>query len=1273
MMTVDIDEGKKAEEQPGFMAQLQAVLNVLPAYTWYGTPSGSLLFVSKRQADFLGVPKDHPLRFGIDIGAPWDSHIPFLHPDDQEAGRKYWADSLRTGEGYEHSYRVRDAQGNYRWLLTRTEPLRASDGTLLLWVGATLDIEELKRTEQALRESEYKLRQIIDTVPSLLWAAGPDGELTHVSQRLLDYSGMRLEDFQRGGWEAFVHPADLPETSKAFYHAIQTGTSYQSVHRLCRAADSEYRWHHARAEPLRDREGRIVQWYGLSVDIDEGKKAEDRLRRSEAYLAEAQRLSHTGTWAFNETTTLYWSEESYRIWGFDPLQGLPSREAMWQRVHPDDRDWVRQGARDARRQKRDYAVEHRIVLPDGTVRYLEATARFLSSGDGERFEVVGTHVDVTERKRAEKALRESEAKIRRLVDANIIGIFIWDFEGRIIEANDAFLRMVGYDREDLASGRLRWTELTPPEWRDSDKRRLAELKLTGSLQPFEKEYFGKDGIRVPVLIGAATFEEGGNQGVAFVLDLTERKRTEQAAEHLASIVESSDDAIVSKDLDGIIRTWNRGAERLFGYKAAEVIGRPITILIPPDRLDEEPGILARIRRGEPVDHFETVRRHKDGSLIDISLTVSPTRDAKGAIVGASKIARDITERKRADEALRQSTEALRRSEAYLAEAQRLSHTGTWVSDGTLTTVYNSEENYRIWGFDPLQGVPSRDAMWQRIHPDDRDRVWEGVQEAVRQKRDYAGEFRIVLPDGTIKYLDVTAHHRFSARGEVVEILRTNVDVTETKRAERALRESEAKFRDYAETASDWFWETGPDYRFTLLTENAFGSDSADRIGTACWDRALDLETEPEKWRVVRATVDSHKPFRDFIYCTTGGDGSPMYVRASGKPMFDANREFRGYRGTGTDVTAITRAQEALRESERSARSALDGIAGLVSVLAPNGEVETANRQLLEYFGRSLEWIKNWGTNDAVHPEDLPRVLEFFGKAMAAGIPFQHELRMRRFDGEYRWFDNRGVPIRDDSGRIARWYILLTDIEDRTRALAQLEQMQSDFAHMNRVSMMGELAGSLSHEITQPIASARNNARAAQNFLDMQPPDLSEVREALSCVVGDTDRAGDIIDRIREHMKKAPPRKGQFDLNEAINEVIVLGRSAIIKNGVWVQTRLSEGLVPIHGDRVQLQQVVLNLILNAVEAMGSVEAKPRDLLISTEQDRTGALVAVRDSGPGIDPSHLERVFDAFYTTKSGGMGMGLSICRSIIEAHGGRLWAEANEPRGTIFQFTLPRS
>jgi C4-dicarboxylate-specific signal transduction histidine kinase len=226
--------------------------------------------------------------------------------------------------------------------------------------------------------------------------------------------------------------------------------------------------------------------------------------------------------------------------------------------------------------------------------------------------------------------------------------------------------------------------------------------------------------------------------------------------------------------------------------------------------------------------------------------------------------------------------------------------------------------------------------------------------------------------------------------------------------------------------------------------------------------------------------------------------------------------------------------------------------------------------------------------------------------------------------------------------------------------------------MNRLSMMGELAASLAHEITQPIAAARNNARAALNFLDKQARDLGEVREALGCVVGDADRAGGIVDRIRDHIKKAPPRKHRFDLNEAINEVMVLARSAIAENGVSVQTRLAEGLAPVEGDRVQVQQVLMNLVLNAAEAMSAVDEGARELLISTEQSRTnGVLVTVRDSGTGIGPEHIERVFDAFYTTKSSGVGMGLSICRSIINAHGGRLWADANEPRGAVFQFTLP--
>jgi len=538
-----------------------------------------------------------------------------------------------------------------------------------------------------------------------------------------------------------------------------------------------------------------------------------------------------------------------------------------------------------------------------------------------------------------------------------------------------------------------------------------------------------------------------------------------------------------------------------------------------------------------------------------------------------------------------------------------------------------------------------------------------------------------------------------------------IENAERKGAEQALRESEDKFRQIMDTVlgrpstgsegkkaeiqpgfmaqvqailnvlPTYTWYAAPRGALTFVnarTADYLGipNDHPLRFGIdigATWDEWIPLlhPDDQERARKYWSNCVSTGETGEYSYRVRGAQGDYRWFLTRFEPLRASDGTLLLWVGATLDIEELMRAQEALRESERSARSAIDGIAGLVAILAPNGEVETVNRPLFEYFGRSLEELKNWGTSDAVHPEDLPRVLELNMRGLASGLPFDFELRLRRFDGEYRLFDTRVVPILDDSGRIVRWYNLLMDIEDRSRALARLEQMQSDFAHMNRVSMMGELAASLSHEITQPIGSARNNARAAMNFLDRSPPDLGEVREALGCVVGDTDRAGDIIDRIRDHIKKTPPRKEHFDLNEAINEVIELGRSAIIKNGVWVQTRLSEGLFPIHGDRVQLQQVVLNLILNAAEAMGSVEGEPRELLISTEQHHKDVLVAVRDSGPGIHPAYLDRVFESFYTTKPKGTGMGLSICRSIIDAHGGRLWAEVNEPRGTIFQFTLP--
>jgi C4-dicarboxylate-specific signal transduction histidine kinase len=313
----------------------------------------------------------------------------------------------------------------------------------------------------------------------------------------------------------------------------------------------------------------------------------------------------------------------------------------------------------------------------------------------------------------------------------------------------------------------------------------------------------------------------------------------------------------------------------------------------------------------------------------------------------------------------------------------------------------------------------------------------------------------------------------------------------------------------------------------------------------------------------------------------------------------------------------------------------------------------------------------------IHPHDRDRLDAEVQRAVDEKRRYSIGYRIVLPDGTVKHVESIGEPAFTATEELIEIVVRQIDVTERKRAEEEherLRQLESDLAHMNRLSMMGELAASLAHEITQPIAAARNNARAALSFLDKEPPDLGEVREALDCAVGDADRAGIIVDRMRDHIKKAPPRKHRFDLNEAINEVIVLARGAIVENRVAVQTRLTEGLAPVEGDRVQLQQVLLNLVLNAAEALSAAAEGARELLISTAQGRAnGVFVTVRDSGPGIDPEHIDRVFDAFYTTKSSGVGMGLSICRSIIEAHGGRLWAGANEPRGAAFQFTLPSS
>jgi C4-dicarboxylate-specific signal transduction histidine kinase len=289
------------------------------------------------------------------------------------------------------------------------------------------------------------------------------------------------------------------------------------------------------------------------------------------------------------------------------------------------------------------------------------------------------------------------------------------------------------------------------------------------------------------------------------------------------------------------------------------------------------------------------------------------------------------------------------------------------------------------------------------------------------------------------------------------------------------------------------------------------------------------------------------------------------------------------------------------------------------------------------------------------------------------LPFRDfELARPGPDGSKRYVSVSGLPVFDKAGRFVGYRGVGRHITERRRAEEALRAMQAELAHANRVTAMGQLSASIAHEVNQPIAATVTNAQAALRWLRAQPPDLDEIRDSLDRIVEDGKRAGNVIGGIRTLIHKVPPRKDWFDLQEAILEMVGLTRSEALRQGISMHTRLAGALPVIQGDRTQLQQVILNLILNAIEAMGELDDGNRELWISTEMAaEAGLLVTVRDSGPGLAPADVESVFKAFYTTKPRGMGMGLAICRSMVEAHGGRMWASANEPRGAVFQFTLP--
>ena len=501
------------------------------------------------------------------------------------------------------------------------------------------------------------------------------------------------------------------------------------------------------------------------------------------------------------------------------------------------------------------------------------------------------------------------------------------------------------------------------------------------------------------------------------------------------------------------------------------------------------------------------------------------------------------DRRFAAQTLELQEEKLQRSEAYLAEAQRLTHTGSWAwRVAGRDALHLSEEWYRIYGFDPKNGPPPFEQLLQRTHPEDRAR-WKGaIDRAIERKSDYEVEFRILLPDATTKYIHTVGHPVFNASGDLVQFVGSSTDITERKRAEQATRLLAA----IVESSHD-----------------AIVSKSLNGVITS-WNKG-------------------------------------------------AERLF-GYA-----------AEEAVGQN-------------ITLIIPPDRRDE--ERTIVEQLTRG-ERIDDFET-----------------------------VRMRK-DGSLLDVSLTISPMKDASGRVVGASKLARDITERKRAEEALRQAQTDLAHASRLTTMGEFTASLAHEVKQPIAAVVTDANTCVRWITRDEPDLKEAREAAWRIVKDAKRASEIINRVHLLFKKGTPQRELVDLNEVAREMIVLLGDEASRHSISVRTELAEDLPHVIGDRVQLQQVLMNLIVNGVDAMHDIDG-PRELIIRSQPaENNELLLSVSDTGVGLPRQQADQIFNSFFTTKTHGTGMGLRISRSIVESHGGRLWAADNSPRGASFCFTLP--
>lgn len=570
-------------------------------------------------------------------------------------------------------------------------------------------------------------------------------------------------------------------------------------------------------------------------------------------------------------------------------------------------------------------------------------------------------------------------------------------------------------------------------------------------------------------------------------------------------------------------------------------------------------------------------------------------------------------------------------------------------------------------------------FYRIFHPDDTPHLLSAWQEIMASKRSREVDGRIRRADGDYRWCTLRQKPLLDTKGNVIKWYGVVLDIEDRKRAENALKDtksalaaSEQNLRLIIDSLPVLAWVARPDGGADFVNQRwaEYAGVDAETIlewGFLNFYHPDDVADMVETWKDCLATKDRMSlkgRIRRF-------DGEYRWFYFAGQKITDANGVVR-WVGANIDFEDLQRAEDALKASEQRLKLIIDTIPAMAWSANADGKVDFWNKNLLDFCGLRFEDIMEEGFYRIFHPDDLETMRCSWDRVRAAKRGEEVDGRIRRADGEYRWFNLRQAPLLDDNGDVAKWYGALIEIEDRKRAEEELRQSQSELARVARMTTLGELAVSIAHEVNQPLMAIVTNAGTCLRWLDETQFDPVQARQAAERVIRDGHRAGEIIASIRALARKAPVRMEPMDVQEAIRDVLLVLNGEFRRRGVTASFDAARKPLIVLGDRTQLQQVVLNLVMNGVEAMAETDGARRRLTICTAADGDGfARISVTDTGLGLKAELVDQIFEAFFSTKPDGIGMGLSICRSIIEAHGGSISASNNAPRGSAFSFTVP--